>query len=212
MYNDWDSVNEVTSLPDSAAHRNVDKVFLGAGESKLVKRAIVCPPSIYGVGRGPGNKRSQQLYNLTRIILTDGEGKRVVKGENKQTYVHIEDLSDLYILLIEAAAVGGGMATWGKSGYYFSSVGEQSWSNMKELIAKSAFNQGFISSDTVSEFATGQLAESAGHSNSALIYGGNAREESIRARRLLGWSPSRHSIFEVIPAAVASEADGLGMI
>ena len=82
---------------------------------------------------------------------------------------------------------------------------------MAELIAKSAFNQGYISGDTVSEFATGQLAESAGHSNAALIYGGNAREKSIRARRLLGWSPSRRSIFEEIPTAVSSEASALGL-
>ena len=125
VYDDWDGIDEVTSLPDSAAHRNVDKIFLEAGQSKLVRTAIVCPQSIYGAGRGPGNKRSQQLYNLTRIILTDGEGKRVGKGENRQTHVHIEDLSDLYVLLIEAAAVGGGEATWGRLGYYFSSVGEQ---------------------------------------------------------------------------------------
>lgn len=127
VYDDWEGVDEVTSLPDHAAHRNVDKIILDAGETKneSVKTAIVCPPSIYGIGRGPGNKRSQQLYNLTSIILQAGEGKRVGAGENQQTHIHIKDLSDLYVLLIEAAAAGGGAATWGKQGYYFSSRAEQ---------------------------------------------------------------------------------------
>jgi nucleoside-diphosphate-sugar epimerase len=127
VYDDWEGIGEVTSLPDSAAHRNVDKIFLEAEENgnKLVKTAIVCPPSIYGIGRGPGNKRSQQLYNLSNIILSAGEGKRVGEGKNRQTHVHVKDLSQLYVLLIEAAAVGGGAATWGQQGYYFSSIGEQ---------------------------------------------------------------------------------------
>lgn len=125
IYDDWEGIGEVTSLPDSAAHRNVDKIILAAGKDPAVKTAIVCPPSIYGVGRGPGNKRSQQLYDLTRIILTSGRGMRVGKGENKQTHIHVYDLSDLYVLLVDEAVVGGGKATWGNKGYYFSSRGEQ---------------------------------------------------------------------------------------
>jgi hypothetical protein len=83
---------------------------------------------------------------------------------------------------------------------------------MAALITTSAFDQGFIASNGISEFATGQLAESAGQSNAALIYGGNARENSIRARKLLGWSPSKGSILDEIPVAVASEAARLGIV
>jgi nucleoside-diphosphate-sugar epimerase len=126
VYNDWDGISEVTSLPDFAAHRAVDKVFLdGATDEPAVKVAVVCPPSIYGVARGPGNKRSKQLYDLSAIILSSGKGMRVGKGQNRQTHVHVYDLSDLYVRLIEQAAAGSGTATWGKGGYYFSSRGEQ---------------------------------------------------------------------------------------
>lgn len=50
-YNDWDGVTELTSLPDTAFHRNVDKVVLEIGSvySDIVKTAIVCPPTIYGI-------------------------------------------------------------------------------------------------------------------------------------------------------------------
>jgi hypothetical protein len=126
VYDDWDGVSEVTTLPDSAAHRNVDKIFLEAFDEPAgpVKVAIVCPPTIYGLGRGPGNKRSQQLYDLARIIISNGKGVRVGKGENIQTHVHIHDLSDIFVALVEEAAAGGGKATWGREGYYFASQNE----------------------------------------------------------------------------------------
>lgn len=50
IYNDGDGVHELLSLPDSAAHRNVDKIVLAASGAspERIKTAIVCPPIIYG--------------------------------------------------------------------------------------------------------------------------------------------------------------------
>jgi hypothetical protein len=49
-YNDLDGVEKLTNLPDSAFHRDVDKVVLEAGlqNADRVKTAVVCPPTIYG--------------------------------------------------------------------------------------------------------------------------------------------------------------------
>ncbi|KAM5365167.1 hypothetical protein ACJZ2D_011154 [Fusarium nematophilum] len=60
-YNDLGGVDRVTSLPDTAFHRDVDKIVLGeaAADPDAVKVAVVCPPTIYGTGRGPVNQRSQ---------------------------------------------------------------------------------------------------------------------------------------------------------
>ncbi|KAL7904486.1 hypothetical protein GGI35DRAFT_463314 [Trichoderma velutinum] len=214
VYDDWDGIEEVTSLPDNAAHRNVDKIFLEAGgdDSGSVHTAIVCPPTIYGVGRGPVNTRSQQLYDLTALTLKLGIGKRVGKGENRQTHIHVHDLSELYVLLIEAATQGGGKATWGRQGYYFTSRGnEQAWGEIAASIAKVAHELGYIASDTVSEFSAEEANQSAGHAPASLVFGGNAREKSIRARKLLGWVPNRGSLFDEIPEAVVSEASRLGL-
>jgi hypothetical protein len=51
QYNDWEGVDELTSLPDDAFHRNVDKIVLEAGEkhSDVIKTALICPPTIYGM-------------------------------------------------------------------------------------------------------------------------------------------------------------------
>lgn len=48
-YNDLSGVEELTSLPDEAFHRNIDKIVLETGikHADAVKTVIVCPPTIY---------------------------------------------------------------------------------------------------------------------------------------------------------------------
>ncbi len=50
FFDDLDGVEVLTSLPDEAFHRNVDKIVLECGTAHVdtVKTAIVCPPTIYG--------------------------------------------------------------------------------------------------------------------------------------------------------------------
>ena len=49
VFDDWDGIKELTSLPDHAPHRPTDKVILAgpATNADKVKTAIVCPPTIY---------------------------------------------------------------------------------------------------------------------------------------------------------------------
>jgi hypothetical protein len=86
------------------------------------------------------------------------------------------------------------------------------WGEVAKLITKVAYEQRLIASNKVSEFDSGQLASSVGHSHAALIFGGNARESAVRAEKLFGYYVSRPSIYEEIPQAVANEAAVLGHI
>lgn len=78
-YDDLENVSGLTSLPDTAFHRDIDKLVLESA-SDAVKTAIVCPPTIYGPGRGPVNKRSRQVYHLARITLELGQAPQVGRG------------------------------------------------------------------------------------------------------------------------------------
>jgi len=101
-YNDLEGVSALTSLPDSAFHRDIDKMVLAAG-SDSVKTAIICPPTVYGAGRGPGNKRSRQVYVLVSTTLKQGQAPQLGKGLSEWNNVHVHDLADLFVLLTEAA-------------------------------------------------------------------------------------------------------------
>jgi nucleoside-diphosphate-sugar epimerase len=131
VYDDWEGVSTVTSLPDDAWHRLVDKIVLDAA-FKGVKTAIVAPPTISGPGRGPGNQKSVQWYGMAKSILQSGKGFHVGEGGNEWTYIDVHDLSEVYLSLMEAAmesvsGIGDGKATWGKEGYYFAEAGDYRW-------------------------------------------------------------------------------------
>ena len=121
VYDDWDGIGEVTSIPDHALHRNVDKIVLAASKQypDRISTAIVCPPCIFGPGRGPDNQKSVQVYRMARAALQRGKGFHVNQGLNLWTEVHVQDLSNVYLALVTAALSGGGKATWNDEGYYF---------------------------------------------------------------------------------------------
>ncbi|KAL9002411.1 MAG: hypothetical protein Q9188_004660 [Gyalolechia gomerana] len=209
VYNDWDGIGEVTSIPDFAPHRNVDKVILGATASN-VKPAIVCPPTIFGPGRGPGNQRSHQVPELSRCTLQKGHGIQVGAGETFWTNVHVHDLSDVFVSLVEAATAGGGQASWGSEGYYFTENGEHVWGKIAQLVATAAHKQGFIPSADVKVLPNREIDEMC--PAGTLLWGANSRCQAIRARKLLGWSPNRKSLEEDTPDTVAHEADIRGFV
>jgi nucleoside-diphosphate-sugar epimerase len=198
----------VTSLPDDAWHRNVDKIILAAGGN--VKTAIVCPPTIYGRGRGPGNTFSDQWIHMTRGAIERGRGFQVGQGQNKWTHVHVHDLSNIYLSLVEAAVNGGGDATWGDEGYYFAESGEFVWGDMASKIAKEAKKQGLIKTDDVEQVSIEQANEIT--PNGGFKWGYNSRCKAIRARKLFGWNPTGDSIEKLLPALVTDEATKLGAI
>ena len=212
IYDDWEGIDEVTSLPDFAPHRKVDKMILAAGTGKAskIKTAIVCPPTIYGQGRGPGNQRGHQVYELARCTLEQKQGFQVGAGRTYWPNVHVFDLSKVYLALVEAAANGGGKATWGEAGYYFTENGEHIWGEVSKLVASAAQQQGFISSDEVVSVSALEADKLSSHGSA--LWGANSRCRAIRARKLLGWSPTGTSLIDEIPLAVESEAKKLGLI
>ena len=181
-------------------------------DSPKVKTAIVCPPTIYGRGRGPGNQRSHQVPELARSTLEKKQGFQVGEGENLGPHVSVYDLSDVYVKLVEAAVEGGGKATWGNDGYYFAENGELKWGNVSKAVAKTSHKLGLIPSDQVSTISEKE-ADSLAWWGSAL-WGANSRYRAIRARKLLEWMPKRgekdfdSDVVEVVEA----EAKSLGLI
>ena len=211
IYNDWDGIEEVTSLPDNAPHRNVDKIILAAGKdyATKLKTAIVCPPTIYGRGRGPDNQRSQQLPDLAKYTLLKKHGIQVNAGKTYWTNVHVADLSKCYLKLVEAAVAGGRGATWNEEGYYFTENGEHVWGQISKAVASAAYKQGLLVSDEVVSLSTEETAKIM--PRAPALWGANSRCRAIRARKILGWNPVERSIEDDTPDTVKDEALTLGL-
>ena len=212
VYNDWDGIKEVTSIPDSALHRNVDKIVLwmSSANPDAINTAIVCPPCIYGPGRGPDNQRSIQVYEAAKTILKRKRAFLPMKGENVWHEVNVHDLSDLYVLLGEAAASGGGKATWNENGYYFAENSSFVWKDVFQGIARIANEKGLIDSDETPSLSTDELAKL--HPYAAYIWASNSRGKAERARTLLGWNPKGKPLMADLPDIVEAEARELGLI
>lgn len=204
-------MSELTSLPDKAFHRNVDKIVLEAGtkHGDVVKTALVCPPTIYGKGRGPVNGRSRQAYELTSLILKKGFAPIIGQGKARWNSVHVNDLADGFVLLAEAAASGNlSGEIWGAKGYHLAENGEFVWGELSKAIAKKAHELGYLKEEAKEQkLSKDEAFEIADFQ--AVSWGLNSRAKAERLRRVLGWKPHRPSIEEVIPEIVEGEKERL---
>ncbi|KAM5349931.1 hypothetical protein ACJ41O_006436 [Fusarium nematophilum] len=214
-YNDLGGVDRVTSLPDTAFHRDVDKIVLGeaAADPDAVKVAVVCPPTIYGTGRGPVNQRSRQVPGLVATTLAKGFGPIIGAGGTEWDNVHVHDLSTLILLLARRAASEGKKddeaKVWGPKAYYFAENGTHKWSDIAKLVSSEAHKQGFVSQAETKSLDAKEAKEKLGFE--ALSWGLNSRGQAERARKYLGWKPDSPSLEETIPDVLKLEAQRLGL-
>lgn len=188
VYDDINDIKTITSWSDSVPHRPVEKLVLGASEKyPNIKSAIVCPPAILGVGRGPGNKRTMQVPMLIELSQTRGKAFQIGSGEATWSFVHVHDLTDVHFRLVEAAAAGGAKADWGAEAYYFTESGELAWGDVARTVAKHLYAAGALSTDEVDTLNAEQAAEI--HPLIAGSVGMNSRSRASRARKVLGWEP-----------------------
>ncbi|KAI0390808.1 hypothetical protein F5Y17DRAFT_443170 [Xylariaceae sp. FL0594] len=216
VFDDLEGVAELTSLPDEAFHRNVDKIVLECGTvhaDKGVRTAIVCPPTIYGNGRGPVSGRSRQCYGMAKFILTKGQIPIVGTGQSKMNNVHIYDLTEAYIALIEAAVSGNDSAElWGERGYHFVVTGEHTWGPLARLMGRVVHDKGLSQTEELEEYklTRDEAVEYAGFE--ALSWGLNALTRARRLEKYLGWKPRHPSLEEEVPGIVEAEAKRLGLL
>jgi hypothetical protein len=74
---------EITSFPiENHFHRDVDIAVLEGNKKFNVPTAIVSPPLLHGIGKGPIKTRSIQIPFLTDAVLKRGKGFQVLEGQN----------------------------------------------------------------------------------------------------------------------------------
>ena len=124
--------------------------------------------------------------------------------------VHVQDLSDLYLLLGEAAESGGGKATWNEEGYYLAENGSFFWGDIFRAMTRIAHSKGLITSKEAHSLPPDELQKLS--PNGHYAWGTNSRGKALRGRTLLEWKPHRRSLVEELPDIVEGEAKALGLI
>jgi hypothetical protein len=126
VFDDLDGLSDIQDVVRRHPARTVDNFILfRAAETPNVNTALVIPPIIYGQGRGPVNQRSMQIPDLAKATIERGRGLQLGRGLSRWGNVHVQDLSDLFVKLVEAAVEGkSDERIWNANGVYLTSVGE----------------------------------------------------------------------------------------
>jgi nucleoside-diphosphate-sugar epimerase len=122
VYNDMNAsdVQEILSFDMSRIHRDVEAALVTAATQYKVKTAILSPPLIHGVGKGPMKKRSIQIPILIENILQRGRAFQILEGNNIWNSIHVDNLAAAIIVLVEECLKGPeSRAAWLPEAYYF---------------------------------------------------------------------------------------------
>ncbi|KAL2055304.1 hypothetical protein ABVK25_004642 [Lepraria finkii] len=204
IWSDIDDIDTITSLPAGNQHRHADKILqIAASEHPdQLKAAIICPPGIYGPGKGLGNTRSLLLPEMCENMLELGYPFYTQSGGNCRSWVHIDDLMKIYLGLVEAAVVGGGKAVWGKDGYYFASSHEVSQLHLAKRAGEILHTKGLIPTDQPKQLSLRTVREMRGGSSwepmGLYTWACNTRARSYRSELLLVYEPNAPSVIDTL--------------
>jgi nucleoside-diphosphate-sugar epimerase len=190
----YDEDTPVTPLPERAARAALNAAIRAAAAEGIVP-VVIAPPMIYGLGTGV-HADSIQIPKLIAVARKRGEACCVGPGANAWSNVHVEDLADCYRLALERAPAGA---------FYYAENGENTLRELGEAIARAQGLDGRTRSLSIDE-AYAEFGQAA----TDLSFGSNSRVRALRARRELGWAPSRASLLHEIERGCYASARPAG--
>jgi len=141
-----------------------------------VTAMVIRPPLIWGHGG------SYQVPGIFESVQKTGSACYVGHGLNLYSNVHVDDLADLYLRVIERGVPGA---------LYHAVSGEANFRQIAEAVAEV---MGCDPRSVSMEEATAIW----GPVIARLLYGASSRSRAVRSRKELGWSPKRLDLIDDI--------------
>lgn len=167
---------------------------IDAGLESGVKTIVIMSPTIYGTGTGAFNRSSIQVPAYATTTLAQGHGVIVGEGKGIWDNVHVEDLAELYeLVLLDILTTSGADIPSGKKGIIFSGTRRHTWLELAEGVAEAAYKAGKIESPEVKSVSLDEGAEMFPHGNKMRVELGLSSNSRTQANvgKKLGWKPSR---------------------
>ncbi|KAG8849565.1 hypothetical protein FRB96_000715 [Tulasnella sp. 330] len=212
IYDD-DNEEDIRSIGPNQPHRNVDLLIFNAGDTGAIETYIIAPSTIYGTGRGPvrnSTSRYQlaphptklyavihkmalplQVNGMIRIALKEKEVLRVGAGTNEWNNVHIDDLMDLYTLVLDLALSDTRIPNSSYARFFWGSAHTHVWGEVAKDLAVFMYRKGLVDSDEVKSVTVSEYPELIGVAT-------NSRTVANRGLRVLGWKPTGRSLKETL--------------
>ncbi|QMV66978.1 NAD-dependent epimerase/dehydratase family protein [Sphingobacterium paramultivorum] len=161
----------------------IDKEVVGYSK-KGIYTIVICPTLVYGIGKGL-KKESSQVPALIKAAEKNNKVVIIGSGANRTSNVHIDDLTDLYVLAIEKANSGS---------FFFAENGTVSFSEIGySIISRLGYKQ-----DTIEQISIVDAIALWGPIMAHFGLGSNILVNSDRARKELGWRPKYDNLLQEI--------------
>ncbi|KAG6860706.1 hypothetical protein C0995_008291 [Termitomyces sp. Mi166 len=186
VYDD-EHVEDIQAIPADYVHRSCDTVISAAGAAGDIRSYIIMPPLIYGRGTGPFHRTSVQIPALIRSALKLKQACYYGKGLPWWNAVHVQDLIDLYLIILDDALSANPRAPRSANGFYFCPTDSYEWKQLAHEIGTRLYGEGAIPTADTRSFTAEEVEDALG-TWGAFAYGSNSRSKAIKAYNL-GWKP-----------------------
>ncbi len=168
-------------LPERAGRVAIDRMVMAAGQ-RGVRSVVIRPSLIYGDGLG-AKRDSIQVPKLTALAKEKGRPMHIGPGLNVWSNVHVDDVTDLYLLAMERAPAGS---------MFYAENGEASMRDLAAWIGRNlgmdAEPEAWPMADALAAWGIPALAS----------FASNSRVSAAKARAMLGWRPQMPSLQTVL--------------
>jgi hypothetical protein len=128
--------------------RSADLAVVESGLELGVETYIVMAPHIFGVGTGSFNRFTFPVNMMVEGAKSQGKGFVIGDGSARWSHIHVEDLAELYLVLLERV-ISGETIPSGKKGIYFAESGSNSQLEISQMVAKAGNELGLLPTDEV---------------------------------------------------------------
>ncbi|KAF7319786.1 hypothetical protein MKEN_00761100 [Mycena kentingensis (nom. inval.)] len=187
IYQDRDCA-DIRAIPTTYVHRAADDMIMQASVDGYVRAHIVMPPLIYGRGRGPYSRTSVQIPALIRAALKLKQSIHVGPGLPMWNGVHVDDLVNLYFVLLDDGLSGANKATTGLECFYLCATDMYQWKELAEELGKRLHAKGAIPTAEARPLKPEEVEGALG-AWSDFAYASNSRSVAGKAYDL-GWKPA----------------------
>jgi nucleoside-diphosphate-sugar epimerase len=214
IWSDTTSLTEIRALPAKALHRNTENILHSTivAHGDKIHIAIMCPPDIYGRGKGLVKKNSALVPMYIKEIQNLGGAPFYYKeGTNTRSWVHIEDLMRLYLHVIEAAA-SDSTECFNDNGYYFAGTQEHSQMDVARATGAILARNGIIESKEPKEVGLEELDSMVNIPGfprlARYLFASNSRTRAKRAEGLFGYKGEAPGLLETLEADILDTVKG----
>jgi hypothetical protein len=216
IWSDISSLPEIRRLPPAALHRNTETILHDtiAKHSDSINIAIMCPPDIYGKGKGLAKTQSALIPFFVKEVKNMG-GKVIYynEGTNTRSWVHIDDLMRLYLHVVEAAASNSVPENFfNDNGYYFASTQEHSHLDVAKAAGEILCRHGVIGNQEPVQIGLEQLDDMANIPGfprlARYLFASNSRTRAERAGKAWGYRGEAPGLLECLEADILDAIRG----